>query len=368
MRRILVVELLGGLGDVLMVLPSVHALARSHAGARVTVLTFAPGDRLLAADPHVAEVVAVGRGPDGTARATVERELARRSYDLVVTTTRYDGIGELCAAAAPRAVTDLWRRPPATERVDRRYLRLLAADGVIHPAYVDLPVRVHLTGSERDAGRRALARAAPGPGRPVVLVPNSGMRVKEWPAARWAELTARLRAGGRPVVAVTPPAAPTAPTAAAAPAPADRPTVPGATRLPASDLRGLAAMLAAVGDRDGAAVGGDTGPMRLAAAVGTRTVALFGPTVTGRYGLAGPAPGSVDLQGLPGCPVRRPLAISEQECWWTAACPLTGGGSPACLHDLGVDAVLEHLAQPAPVTTATTSGASRPATPPPGRW
>jgi ADP-heptose:LPS heptosyltransferase len=87
-RRILLVELLGGLGDVLMVLPSVHALARSHAGAGVTVLTFAPGDRLLAADPHVAEVVAVDRGPDGTARAAVERELARRSYDLVFTTTR----------------------------------------------------------------------------------------------------------------------------------------------------------------------------------------------------------------------------------------------------------------------------------------
>ena len=41
-------------GDVLLVLPAVHALARSHPGAEVTVLTFAPGDVLLAHDPLVA--------------------------------------------------------------------------------------------------------------------------------------------------------------------------------------------------------------------------------------------------------------------------------------------------------------------------
>jgi ADP-heptose:LPS heptosyltransferase len=337
-RRILVVELLGGLGDVLMVLPSVHALARSHPGAEVNVLTFAPGDRLLAADPYVAEVVAVVPGPEGTARAAVERELRRRQYDLVVSTTRYDGIGELCAAAAPRSVTDLWRRPPATERVDRRYLRLLAADGAIDAAHADLPVRVHLTGSERAAGGRALARAAPGRNAPVVLVPDSGMRVKEWPA-------------GCPVVAVTPPAGAAAPR--------------GATPLPPSDLRRLAAMLAAVAARGGVAVGGDTGPLRLAAAVGARTVGLFGPTLASRYGLAGPEPGSVDLQGRPGCAVRRPVAISEQECWWTAACPLAGGGRPACLDDIGVDAVLAHLGEPA---AATTRGGPLLAATLPGRW
>ena len=83
-------------------------------------------------------------------------------------------------------------------------------------------------------------------------------------------------------------------------------------------------------------VGGDTGPVRLATAVRARAVALFGPTVVGRYGLD-PRSG-VSLQGLPGCEVRRPLAITEQECWWSARCPLTGG-DPACLADLSVDAV-----------------------------
>ncbi|HZB51330.1 MAG TPA: glycosyltransferase family 9 protein [Mycobacteriales bacterium] len=326
-REILVVELLGGLGDVLMVLPAVHALARTHPGAAVRVLTFRPGDQLLTADPHVAEVVGTARG---TARAAVERELARRRYDLVVTTTRYDGIGELCATAAPRAVTDLWRRPPATERVDRRYLRLLRADGLIHPAYADLPVRVHLTAAERAGGRAAL----PAGDRPVLLVPDSGMRVKEWPADRWSALAARLAAAGHPVLSV--------------PAPGRPGPVPGTRPLPPTDLRGLAAAFAAAAGRGGTVVGGDTGPLRLAAAVGARTVGLFGPTVATRYGLA-QGGGAVDLQGRPDCPVRRPLAISEQECWWTAACPLSDGGPPACLADLTVAEVAAAVAVPAAV-------------------
>ena len=40
---ILFVELLGGIGDVLIALPAIQALARSHPDAKLAVLTFAPG-------------------------------------------------------------------------------------------------------------------------------------------------------------------------------------------------------------------------------------------------------------------------------------------------------------------------------------
>jgi ADP-heptose:LPS heptosyltransferase len=85
-------------------------------------------------------------------------------------------------------------------------------------------------------------------------------------------------------------------------------------------------------------VGGDTGPVRLAAAAGAPTVGLFGPTLASRYGQR-PADGHLALQGLPGCEVRRPTAITEQECWWSAACPLTGGPA-ACMRDVHVDDVV----------------------------
>jgi hypothetical protein len=100
--------------------------------------------------------------------------------------------------------------------------------------------------------------------------------------------------------------------------------------VPPLHLRGLAAFCTAVGYRGGAVVGPDPGPVRVAAAVGARIVVLFGPTAAARYGLDPP---SIDLQGLPGCPHRRPTTITEQVCWWNATCPLADEG-PACMADL----------------------------------
>jgi ADP-heptose:LPS heptosyltransferase len=108
------------------------------------------------------------------------------------------------------------------------------------------------------------------------------------------------------------------------------------------DLRGLAALFAALGARGGTVVGPDTGPLRVAAAVGARTVGLFGPTAAARYGLPPPA---VDLQGLPDCPHRRPTAITEQVCWWEAHCPLSTAG-PACMADVRPAAVMQRVLGP----------------------
>jgi len=294
--RILFVELLGGFGDLLLALPAVHALARSHPGAELDVLTFAPGDALLLRDPHVTRVLSTDDHADGAPRRAVQQAL-EAAYDLVVTTTTYDGIGALCGGP------DLWRGAPADELVDRRFLRLLALDGLIDAALVDLPLRVVLSPRERvELG-----------GSEVVLVPDSGMSVKRWPY--WAELAAGLDE------------------------PWSTEPLPGTRPLPRAGLRELAAQLADIGRRDGVVVGGDTGPVRLAAAVGVRAVGLYGPTAASRYGLPR---GSSSLQGLPGCEVRRPSAITEQECWWTGRCPLSSAG-PACLQDLSVPRVREAL-------------------------
>ncbi len=302
---LLVVDLLGGIGDLVMLLPSIHALARRHPRAAVRVLTHAPGSVLLAADPAVAEVRAV---PKGQERAAVVAELEGRRFDLVVSTTRYDRIPAEIERRVPRSVTDLWRRPPPDELVSRRYLRILAAEGLVDGLYE--PPRIHLTEAERARGACRLAELVAGSAAPVVVVPDAGMAVKWWPHRR--RFVADLVRRGVPVLVLG----------------ADVPSV---------DLRELAAFFAAVGQRGGVVVGPDTGPVRVAAAVGARTVALFGPTVATRYGLDPP---SVDLQGLPGCPHRRPTAITEQVCWWDAACPLADAG-PACMADLAPARVVE---------------------------
>ncbi|NHC47295.1 glycosyltransferase family 9 protein [Motilibacter aurantiacus] len=321
-RRALFVELLGGFGDVLLALPAVHALALTHRSARLDVLTFTPGDVLLTADPLVGRVLATADHSEGAPRAAVEAALAAGDYDLVVTTTTYDGIGDLCRERSPWAVTNLWQGAPDGELVDRRFVRLLVDAGAVAAEHAGAPLRVELTAQELAAGEADVEALAPTAGPPpVVLVPGSGMPVKEWGETRWRLLAERLADDGHPVLSAV-----------------DRSTPPvaGSWPIPPGGLRELAARLAAVGRRGGVVVGGDTGPVRLGTAVGAPAVGLYGPTSAGRYGLR-PGVGTA-LQGWPGCPVRLPSAITEQECWWSARCPF--GDEPRCMGDIRVDDVL----------------------------
>lgn len=319
LRSILFVELLGGLGDLLLALPAIHALARSHPEARLTVLTFAPGAALLAADPWVAEVVVAEPGPPEQQGATVA-EVAARGFDLAVSDTRYGGIPDaLCSATL--VVDDLWRGPLPGARVDLRFLRLLAQDGWIAPAYGDLAPRVTLTRDER-ARATALLDALRAGGRPaVLLLPEAGMAIKEWAPQRFSALAHRLvRDGCAVLVAAARPAL--ARTVAAG--------VDGAVPVPALALRDLAALAAACA----ACVAGDTGPARLAASVGTPTVALYGPTWAGRFGLREE---HVSLQSTLPCHVRDPADQTRQSCWYSGRCVFDDRRT--CTDDITVAAV-----------------------------
>ena len=314
-RSILFVELLGGLGDLLIALPAIHALSRSHPQARVTVLTFAPGDQLLATDPHVAEVVRAEQGPPEAQRDAVAL-LAARGFDLIVSDTRYGGIPEtLSAAPAGMVVDDLWRRPPPDERIDLRFLALLTADGLIEPHLAGLEPRVVLTPAELARGRAVL------PGAPAVLLPDAGMDIKRWAPEHFRALGGLLARDGRPVVAAA-----RDPELAAAVIEG----VPAARVLPQMGLRELAGALAAAG----VCVAGDTGPARLAAAVGTPTVTLFGPSWAGRFGLRA---AHSSLQSPLPCEVRNPANMTDQLCWYSGRCVFDDRRT--CVDDLDVGTV-----------------------------
>ncbi|WP_055478109.1 glycosyltransferase family 9 protein [Sphaerimonospora mesophila] len=345
---ILVVDLLGGIGDLIMILPVVHALARHNPGASLRVLTHEPGADLIRGDPSVTEVHTPAHGRPGAEREAVARVLAERRPGLAVTTTRYDGIPDLLAASGARCVTDLWRRPPPDEPVGLRYLRILHAEGLLGP---DDPCdlarpRVRLNAAELARGRRVLGGCLPAAAHrpPAVLVTGGGMAVKRWPY--WSELAAMLSDRGHPVLVVGEPPGAGSPDVESPIVRLPVVRLPvvrlpvvrlPVVRLPVVGLRGLAACFAAVADRGGVVVGGDTGPVRLAAASGAATVGLFGPTSALRYGIGG----GVDLQGLPDCPHRLPTAITEQPCWWTARCPLAPGGRPACMADIPARSVAD---------------------------
>ena len=109
-------------------------------------------------------------------------ELDRWRPDLVVSTTRYDGIADAIEELAPQSVTNLWRSPPPDEPVGARYLRILATEHVIDPRDVDLQPRIVLTDAERIRGRTGARRRGPA-GRPGARGGDGGQAVAALAAA-----------------------------------------------------------------------------------------------------------------------------------------------------------------------------------------
>lgn len=99
----------------------------------------------------------------------------------------------------------------------------------------------------------------------VVLIPGAGRPEKQWPVDRFRELARRI-----------------GPDACVVWGPSERALAEqiGAEAAPPTNLRELASVL-----RDAEVViGGDTGPLHLAAALGTKTIGLYGPTDPARNG------------------------------------------------------------------------------------
>jgi len=309
-RAILFVELLGGIGDLLIALPAIQALGRSHPEAALRVLTFAPGAELLRHDPLVAETIVAAS--DGARRA-VDDELARHRYDLIVSDTRYEGIATAIeASGAGRWVTDLWRHPPPHERVAGRFLAILLQEGVIASAAI-APPRLWLTSEEWDQAETALADC---PRPRVVLWAEAGMPIKRWPAANFVALGRALRdrCAASLVVPIGDDAAGAGEIVAAIGA--------GARVLGRGPLPRFAA---ALGCCD-IVVAADTMATHMAATLGVPAVTLFGPGWHGRYGQAPP---HVNLQGWTACPLRDIADFTRQECWYSGRCPC--GPAPVCM-------------------------------------
>jgi heptosyltransferase-1 len=158
--------------------------------------------------------------------------------------------------------------PEARHAVEEN-LALLAAAGI--PPAVRAPDAAYLLSRATPEADAFVARLP----RPyAVFHPGAGRADKAWGEPRFAALASALRErrGLAPVISWGPGDEERAARFAA--------LVPGAARAPRLDVPGLARL--AAGARLFAA--GDTGPLHLADALGTRTLALFGPTDPERNG------------------------------------------------------------------------------------
>lgn len=274
--RSIAVLRLSSLGDIVLTLPAVHALARAFPQARLSYWVKEEFADLVRADPAIAHV------------RVLERD-ARRIEDLISMSAELedaDLIVDLHGNLRTRILTfrqrapvlrspsyrltrsllvhARWARRPPPPPVLARHAMALARIGVLP---TEAPRVVAGEGAESWAVDW-LAAWGTGPA-PVAMIPGAAHATKRWPEAHWLELHQRLRAAGHRLVYVG-----LAADRARVPALAARVDGDPGSRWCAEPLARVAALLS----RCACAVAGDTGLMHLAAARGLRVVAMFGST------------------------------------------------------------------------------------------
>jgi lipopolysaccharide heptosyltransferase I len=284
-RSILIVRL-GALGDLVHALPAVAALRAGWPDARIDWLVDRRYAALLELVPVVDRAVVFGP-PEGAPLRTVLRQLRAARYDVAVDFQGLLKSAVLARLSGARVVAGFvarqLREPAAglfyTTRIEgddrahvvRKNLSLVEALGVT-VRDVASPLRVSPS-AVPDQVRQLLSLGAGG--RFTVVNPGAGWPNKQWPAVRYGRIAEHVRSShGLPsIVTWGPQERRLADEVAAASGGAAAPA-PSTTLADLVELCRAAALV----------IGGDTGPLQLAAAVGTPIVGVFGPTNPVRNG------------------------------------------------------------------------------------
>jgi len=288
-RNILVIDF-GQLGDVVMSLPALRALRERFPGARITAAVGKPGHEVVEMSGYADAIIAVDRvslrdgfKPLSIARIfQIVRDVRRRHFDFVIDLHSlsetnllgfFSGASKRLFSRRPGRSLDFLAnfipRPPVEvdhrqrHSVDR-YLDVLRPLGVKDaPRLPQLKTRI-----ENDRAIDAILRKEKADiGAPLVgLFPGAGHPSRRWALEKFAELADFLARndGVRPIIFA---------------GPEERSLVTEMrARFPRSSviLHGLTIrQLASAQARLAAFVSNDTGPMHIAAAVGTPIVLLL---------------------------------------------------------------------------------------------
>ena len=264
-RTILFITL-SNLGDIILTTPVLERLHDEFPEARIDVITGEAGTEIFEAHPAVRSVETRGKKRGFAERLAELAELRRRRYDLVVD-LRNSLIPYLAGARYHTAISP--SKSPSTHKIKEHLAKLSGMGLEVPPGW-----RFFIPATDED--RKFAEETAPNEGESVIINPGAKSHLKRWDAAKYALLADRIvselgrkvflagNADDSDVVA----------------------HVKSRMKQRAEDLCGRTSLgaLAELARRAGLIITNDSAPLHVASAVGTPTIAIFGPSDEKRYG------------------------------------------------------------------------------------
>ncbi|EIW16011.1 MULTISPECIES: lipopolysaccharide heptosyltransferase II [Pelosinus] len=334
-KNILIVKL-SAIGDVIHALPVAHALKQTYPNARITWVVEKPAYDLLTNNPDIDEIIIFDKPKFKSLTGllsngyTFSKLLKSHHFDLAID---LQGLFKSAAisylSGAPKRLVYCNARE-LSDKISQRICGNHEDDHVVD-RYLDVAQHlgcnidqvqflINITEVEAQKAETIANHAGLRLENPyVVLAPGTNWPSKCWPTTHFVELADILYDNNIIPVIIG--------------APNDQrlaQEILSNTKIPPIDLTGKTSLkqLAYIIKKSQAFVGGDTGPMHLAVAVGTSVVTMFGPTDPKRNGPYGRN--------------HRVLLVSDscQGCW-QRKCPKNND----CLARISVDTVFAVVQQ-----------------------
>ena len=295
LKKVLIIKP-SSLGDVIHALPVASALKADVPGVRVDWVIGKGYEELLEGNPDVDRLILFDRrmlkGAGGLGRLmSFVRELRRERYDAVIDLQGLlrSGLMTLaCRSARKLGLADAREGsryfynetvtvPNVPMHAAERYMLVLAHLGVASPETSRFTITVSQEALWQ--AQAVLKDAGIAPGEPfIAMAPSARWTAKRWAAPNFIELAAKLKKSEAIKTIFVG-------------SDSDREVFeglmdgvpPGSTAFGRTTLKGLAALLGEAS----LLVTNDSGPMHMAAVVGTPVIAVFGPTDPRRTGPPG---------------------------------------------------------------------------------
>lgn len=267
-KRILLITL-SNVGDIILTTPALRTLAKEYPAARIDVLVGPKGREIFEKDPAVYKLIIYDKSAPIAEKRRLQLKLKKLAYDLVV-----DLRNTLFPLLlGPKYRTATIQKFPLSERhsIDRHLYRLksIGITSCVSKPYI------HITSEDEVYIENALGKL--GITLPMIVMnPGAKSHLKRWTAEGFAEVADRLILDGLAEVVFIG-------------LKEDRSVVDSIRArmkkkahdmVNTTTIRQLAALL----KKAHLVITNDSAPLHLACAVGTKVLAIFGPTDPARYG------------------------------------------------------------------------------------